>query len=398
MNAASGDISFPSDKLQVLSITKTNSVMGLWIRDPSFTNSLPFGDIHFEGIVLNPGFTGNDGRLVSITFQAIAPGDAPIAFSSGAVLANDGNGTNILNVMQPADVVIAPNTGVAPSVTNGIAEPVSTSTPSNEQALSSLVIEKLPDQDPTDPQPIFALRATNASSGRISYKFKIGNGDWFDAATILVPGKTNEYQLPLQAPANAIDLAAVASDATGNVASATVQFSVEPIPAPTIEDFTRKIPAANQLFSIKGTAPTSTTVMVYLQKENSILTYIAQTDNAGRWSVAGADTMASGAWNVRAQAKDVRGALSELTPQYPVQVDSRFDDLFAQIVEWGLLVLAVVLLFGGIFFIILVIIHEIRKWRVSSDKNLIDIEERLRNDLQRIEKDLDIKKDDTESH
>ncbi|MBI3888446.1 hypothetical protein HY311_01490 [Candidatus Nomurabacteria bacterium] len=95
MNAVSGVISFPWDKLQVISISKTGSVLSLWAEEPSFSNSL--GTVNFEGIVLNPGFSGAQGKVLSITFKTKNIGQANLSFSSGSVLANDGTGTNILN-------------------------------------------------------------------------------------------------------------------------------------------------------------------------------------------------------------------------------------------------------------------------------------------------------------
>src|SRR3989344_8514414 len=56
MNAASGVISFPADKLAVESLSKSGSIFSLWVQEPSFSNSA--GAVNFEGIVLNPGFTG----------------------------------------------------------------------------------------------------------------------------------------------------------------------------------------------------------------------------------------------------------------------------------------------------------------------------------------------------
>ncbi|MDP3004287.1 MAG: hypothetical protein Q8N43_02160, partial [Candidatus Azambacteria bacterium] len=94
MNAASGIISFPQDKLEVTSLSKTGSIFTLWVQEPSFSNSA--GTINFEGIVLNPGFTGSGGKIISITFKTKAAGGALLNFSSGSALANDGKGTNIL--------------------------------------------------------------------------------------------------------------------------------------------------------------------------------------------------------------------------------------------------------------------------------------------------------------
>jgi len=94
MNAASGVISFPADKLQVSSLSKIGSIFSLWVQEPSFSNSA--GTINFEGIVLNPGFIGSGGKIFTINFKAKSAGAAALNFSSGSVLANDGQGTNIL--------------------------------------------------------------------------------------------------------------------------------------------------------------------------------------------------------------------------------------------------------------------------------------------------------------
>ena len=118
MNAASGVVIFPSDKLDVLSVSKTGSIFNLFFQEPSFSNRE--GNILFEGIVLNPGFTG-DGKLLSATFRVKATGNADLSFFSGSVLANDGLGTNILSNLGRADLTLsagaisAPEEIVAPS-------------------------------------------------------------------------------------------------------------------------------------------------------------------------------------------------------------------------------------------------------------------------------------------
>lgn len=101
MNAASGVISFPADKLEIVSLSKSGSVFSLWVQEPSFSNSS--GIINFEGIVLNPGFIGSGGKIISIAFKAKQFGNAVLKFSSGSVLANDGQGTNILSELNNAD-------------------------------------------------------------------------------------------------------------------------------------------------------------------------------------------------------------------------------------------------------------------------------------------------------
>jgi hypothetical protein len=114
MNAASGVISFPSDKLEVTSLSKTGSIFTLWVQEPSFSNSA--GTVNFEGIVLNPGFTGSSGKAITITFRTKAAGNTPLTFSSGSALANDGKGTNILTGMGDANFSIGTIQPGAPEI------------------------------------------------------------------------------------------------------------------------------------------------------------------------------------------------------------------------------------------------------------------------------------------
>lgn len=120
LNAASGVVTFPTDKLEAVGISKTASIFNLWVQEPSFSNVGTQGNVRFEGIVLNPGFTGT-GKLIGVTFRVKSAGTADLAFSSGSVLANDGLGTNILSDMGNAEfslsqsAVTAPETNVAPT-------------------------------------------------------------------------------------------------------------------------------------------------------------------------------------------------------------------------------------------------------------------------------------------
>jgi hypothetical protein len=95
LNAVSGALSFPSDVLEVTSLSKNQSIISLWVQEPSFSNSA--GTVNFEGIVLNPGFSGNGGKIFTINFKVIGEGVAPLSFTGGSVLANDGEGTEILS-------------------------------------------------------------------------------------------------------------------------------------------------------------------------------------------------------------------------------------------------------------------------------------------------------------
>lgn len=97
VNAISGTIVFPTDKLEVTGISKFETIINVWISEPSFSNEN--GEINFEGIILNPGFSGTSGKIIGINFRAKGIGLAKTFFSSASVLANDGTGTNVLTEM-----------------------------------------------------------------------------------------------------------------------------------------------------------------------------------------------------------------------------------------------------------------------------------------------------------
>ena len=121
MNAVAGIVSFPQEKLEVSSLPKTGSLINLWVLEPSFSNDT--GSINFEGVVLNPGFTGEVGKIITVNFKVKGSGVAPVTFSSGSVLANDGLGTNLLKDLgnasfslgMPTEIIGAPP---APPITS----------------------------------------------------------------------------------------------------------------------------------------------------------------------------------------------------------------------------------------------------------------------------------------
>lgn len=104
VNAISGAISFSKENVSVVSISKSGSILSLWVQEPSFSNSA--GTINFEGIVLNPGFTGSKGKVMTITFKTKNTGTANLSFASGSVLANDGSGSNVLESLKTSSAAI----------------------------------------------------------------------------------------------------------------------------------------------------------------------------------------------------------------------------------------------------------------------------------------------------
>ena len=105
INTVSGMLQFPTDLLQVMSVSKSSSIFSLWVQDPSFSNTK--GVVTFTGGVPNPGFTGQGGEILSIVFKAKKTGNASVIFSDSSILLNDGLGTDALVGTKPATVAIS---------------------------------------------------------------------------------------------------------------------------------------------------------------------------------------------------------------------------------------------------------------------------------------------------
>jgi len=107
INAAEGTINFDNNLLEVVSISKSGSIFPFWTTNPTFSNSN--GTISFGGGLPPPAYSGGSGHICTILFKAKKSGGAQVRFSTGAVLANDGKGTNILASMGSGSYIISPH-------------------------------------------------------------------------------------------------------------------------------------------------------------------------------------------------------------------------------------------------------------------------------------------------
>lgn len=95
VNAIEVSISFPPDKLQLVSPSAGKSVIGVWTAQPSINNQI--GKIDFQGGIPG-GINVSSGLVTTLTFRVKSVGTAAIKFSDNSkVLLHDGKGTNDLN-------------------------------------------------------------------------------------------------------------------------------------------------------------------------------------------------------------------------------------------------------------------------------------------------------------
>jgi len=118
VNAVDVYIRFDPTKVQIASPSAGQSVVGVWVSQPVYSNLE--GTARFQGGIPDPGINTSAGVISTITFRAREPGKAVIIIEPRSrVLLNDGKGTDILVSRSGAqfDLVLPPPAG--PEVVSG---------------------------------------------------------------------------------------------------------------------------------------------------------------------------------------------------------------------------------------------------------------------------------------
>ncbi|MCX7616311.1 MAG: cohesin domain-containing protein [Patescibacteria group bacterium] len=95
INAIEGEVFFPQEILELKDIRNNNSLVSLWIKDPSQllkNQEIKKDKIQFGGIIPG-GYKGNGGLLFSLFFEVKREGTGVIEIRNSKVLLNDGQGT-----------------------------------------------------------------------------------------------------------------------------------------------------------------------------------------------------------------------------------------------------------------------------------------------------------------
>jgi hypothetical protein len=223
-NAVSGTLNFPRESLQVTSLSKSGSVVNLWVQEPAYSNS--GGQVSFEGAILNPGFTGGSGRVLSVNFKARQAGTASLSFSTGSILANDGEGTSILKTLGRTSITILAakvvEKKVAPvSPTVKLSKVVATATPAIIEP-PELEINELKTAEASN-HTRFIIVGSSRNSAIDRYEIQLDDG-----TTLILPGRNAPtYNTPaLEAGEHLIIVTAV--DLLGNRTERQLTFSISP--------------------------------------------------------------------------------------------------------------------------------------------------------------------------
>ena len=369
INAAQAKIYFPTEKLKVIQVSKQNSIFTLWPEDPNFSNSK--GEISFIGGLPSPGFIGKSGRVITISFQAKAEGQARVYFGQEKILANDPKGTDIFSGSQEGNYSILP--------AEKIPKIVDTEPP--------LPFEIIFDNegDPTNPQPFLYFETKDELSGMSHYEIKIGEKDFFKVEI----GKTMPLRMPLLTPGTYLIIVR-AFDKAENFSESQIEIKIESILVPEITFCPKVFKAGEEKLFLAGTALPETKQIIFFEKDGEIIKqWEVFSNKEGDWSLVKEELFRSGIYKIFVKTEDKRGAISNPSEVCFVKVILGGISIGPLILSYKILTLI------GLIFLILILIfvfylfRKIRKTRKLIEIETLDLKKKFYKEYNELKSDIE---------
>lgn len=375
MNAASGVISFPQDKLEVVSLSKSGSILSLWVQGPTFSNST--GIITFEGIVLNPGFTGSNGKTITANLKVKAAGTAILSFFSGSVLANDGKGTNILTSLGNATFGLG---GATPPT---VSEPIIPGTPQAPQIISSTH----PDSEKwySNNDPKFTWEVSEDVTG---VKLLVSSKP-VDTPTIFYSEPISEKQLEdLADGVWYFHVQLQNKFGWGEISHFRFQIDTTLLESPMITEYPKELISGSPLL-IKGISLPKVTVNLYIQKEGKIETGKIPSDEKGNWFYIHDRILENGVYTIFAEAINLKGAKSNPSEKVVILITPpAFIRIGGIIIDYLSLAIIISVLGAVVIFEILWIFKKVRQTRRKLKKETREVEQALYQAFKTLRKEI----------
>ena len=391
INGASTTVRFPTDILSLSSISKSDSIMTLWAQEPTFSNST--GTAGFEAVALS-GFTGKNGTLVTLVFKAKKEGKAVLTVSDGTVLANNGEGTNVLSSKSGTTLTI------------GAALPVRVDTPKlPDEAVTvtseaSITISEITRDDARSPQASFMVTTTEQISGQ-TFEIQIDDMPlitWIDDGA-------HVFRTPVLARGTHL-IRFKTTTSSGTSISAFAEFATDNLMQPVITDYPVNVFAGEYLV-LKGIAdPNTTVVFTTTRMPSAKLPFLSRltgvdtdtkpvessttTNDKGEFNYISPDKVAAGTYSIYARSQSAGGLQS--TPTTPIRI-SVHDDVFSRLTLWLTNTLSLIVPLAALLFVLFfMIIYTLAKYRRFKKKLVADLlasESNVRKGFQAIDADLE---------
>ncbi len=323
MNAVSGTVSFQPSMLELVSVEKTGSIVNFWIGDPTYSN--PQGQAHFEGGVYNPGFTGSNGKILTLYFRAKSKGSATLSYVSASVLANDGRGTNILEHANPVTISID---AAAPIVQNVTIPAIAIHSSTH------------PDQNAW-----YASKSVTVSwqlpAGTTAVRTKVDDKPGSTPTSAQVQ-PVSEMTFAAEDGVTYFHLQARDADGWGPVSNFKIQIDSAQVNPPAFDHFPRTLTQGDALL-VSGTTYPNSRVKLYLKDgRGSATSQMTQSGSDGRFEVTWGEHLPNDTYGITAEVTNAHGLTSPQSPDITVTINPPL----YQRVAWPLLNIVTLIILG----------------------------------------------------
>ncbi len=170
--------------------------------------------------------------------------------------------------------------------------------------------------DPTNPEPNLYFETSDDTSGVSHYRLKIGEENFLN----LMLAQVSPFSMPLQTPGHRQIIVRAADKAGNNVETETV-LDIEPIESPQITLWPQIHVSGEEIFYIEGEALPEVEIIIFLKKNGEdIKRWQTLSNNQGEWLFSTRELIKSGTYYLSVQAKDKRGAISNLSESRKIEV------------------------------------------------------------------------------
>ncbi len=200
-----------------------------------------------EGVILS-GYSGSNGTVATLSFKVKAIGNANVKLTNSSVLANDGQGTNILSSMGQANfTIIKAVEKIAPIVLEN-----------TNKVVSNIQIQELSRKGETDSSITRFLITASGKQTKSLYKIEIdGVGySWADQ-------DSNIFETPILPKGNYV--LKVSMDTINNeTIFNTVSFSVDNLLIPVFSEYSENIKEKEYIIA-KGVADSNVNIIIRVE-------------------------------------------------------------------------------------------------------------------------------------
>jgi len=366
INAVSANIKYSSNILSLSSISKTGSIINLWAQDPSFSD----GVASLEGVILG-GYNGSSGNVVTLIFRAKKAGIASFSFSNGSILANDGNGTEVLSGKGVKTLnILDGQTSVTPIVSTDKKDTFDKTKEVSSKKDTTISISEIKNNNSQyslnkfliiSPQPV-ADKSYNIQIDSLPSVIWSDDGTHIFQASDIIDG---DHVIKV-----------IATDINSNTLSGFLNFSTVVLKVPEINYYSKEI-YVDQLLVLKGIADPSVNIELIISniKTGEIITERVMTNSEGEFIYVPKNKILAGTYSIVARAIAANGLSSGyMSPIKIVNKENNFNFIISKFSSYLILLIPLIALVFLAIIMTLYLSHHTKRIKKSLNKKIMSVE------------------------